>query len=426
MASLRVSPGKVPSSYRNTLAIVPSPVSSFSENDPFSSYYHPSSLPKSSPMAPAPALPVKSDRRISRLIIPTIHASVPPAAIVTTSTTMPHDVYLSSEEDASSTPGDVSDYNWDSDSEEICSPPATTMPVTARMISVVYSGKPSMVQLSSRRSPSPRVCIRQDSASSISSSPMHYTNSSVLSLPSTGSETCGARSPSVPSSSSSSSSTRPISMFVNARPTSEFLPSSRTLPRTRPSFLSIDPYATSAPPSAFSADLTVSPVMQQDLSSPFMPAASASLVSLASSTATTASPSCSSATTTATVESSPAPKTPSAMFKRTIDLVRKKSRPTLNAALVSSVRDSTIPETPQLPQTPQLQVQHEFSTPSTPNTLPITNNDMLRVAKRNVSSPHTASVSSTASGSASPQPVLSSAVKTRILSLARLRNSVRA
>ncbi|KAL1895807.1 hypothetical protein Cpir12675_003085 [Ceratocystis pirilliformis] len=422
MASRRVSQGKVPS-YRNTLAIVPSPVSSFSEDDPFSSYYHPTSLPKSSPMAPAPALPAKSDRRISRLIIPTIHASVPPAAIDTTSTTMPHDVYLSSEEDASSTPGDASDYNWDSDSEEIFSPPATTMPVTARMISVVYSGKPSMVQLSSRRSPSPRVCIRQDSGSSISSSPMHYTNSSVLSLPSTGSETCGARSPSVPSS---SSSTRPISMFVNARPTSEFLPSSRTLPRTRPSFLSIDPYATSAPPSAFSTDLTVSPVMQQDLNSPFMSAASASSVSLASSTATTAAPSCSSATTTATVESSPAPKTPSAMFKRTIDLVRKKSRPTLNAAFVSSVRDSMIPETPQLPQTPQLQVQHELTAPSTPNTLPITNNDMLRVAKRNSSSPHTASVSSTASGSASPQPVLSSAVKTRILSLARLRNSVRA
>ncbi|KAL5624556.1 hypothetical protein BROUX41_004616 [Berkeleyomyces rouxiae] len=404
MASLRVSsPGKVPSSYRNTLAIVPSPVSSFSEDDPFSFYQH-STLPKTTPMASAPVLPVKSDRRMSRLIIPTIHASVSPAVVDTTSTA-PHDVYLSSEEDASSTPGDASDYNWDSETEEIFSPPATTVSVTARVISVVYSGKPSMVQLSGRRStsPSPRVCIRQDSGSSVSSSPLPYSNSSVLSLPSNSSV---LSLPSSTPSESCSASTRPMSMFVPTRPSSAFLPSSHALPRSRPSFLNIDPYATSAPPSTFSTDLTVSPIMNQDLSSPFVP-------SIAASTSSS-----SSRPSTASVDASPAPKTPTAMFKRTIDLVRKKSRPTLNAALVTSAREAI----PEMPQTPQLQIQHETSHPNTPNTLPVTHNDMLRVSKRNVSSPH---ASSSASASASPQPVLSSAVRTRILSLARLRSSVR-
>ncbi|KAL2163123.1 hypothetical protein VTH06DRAFT_6959 [Thermothelomyces fergusii] len=67
----------------------------------------------------------------------------------------PHDVYLSSEEDASSDADDFSDYGYDGDSsvEDPGSPtrgPAREA-VTARVVSVVFSGKPSIVDLSVSR-----------------------------------------------------------------------------------------------------------------------------------------------------------------------------------------------------------------------------------------------------------------------------------
>ncbi|TLD21447.1 hypothetical protein PspLS_09153 [Pyricularia sp. CBS 133598] len=90
----------------------------------------------------------------------------------------PHDVYLSSEEDASSSADDFSDFEWESGSEfeyaddaqiaEASSSSGMSSPsggprrrsheITARVVSVIYVGKPAIVNLSTptkRASPSP-------------------------------------------------------------------------------------------------------------------------------------------------------------------------------------------------------------------------------------------------------------------------------
>ncbi|KAI6259586.1 hypothetical protein MCOR27_003063 [Pyricularia oryzae] len=90
----------------------------------------------------------------------------------------PHDVYLSSEEDASSSADDFSDFEWESGSEfeyaddaqiaEASSSSGMSSPsggprrrsheITARVVSVIYVGKPAIVNLSTpskRTSPSP-------------------------------------------------------------------------------------------------------------------------------------------------------------------------------------------------------------------------------------------------------------------------------
>ncbi|KAK8041274.1 hypothetical protein PG994_014281 [Apiospora phragmitis] len=62
-----------------------------------------------------PQLPRKSSRRASRLLLSDfkINTADPNQTLINT----PHDVYLSSEEDASSSAGDFSDYDYDSSSE---------------------------------------------------------------------------------------------------------------------------------------------------------------------------------------------------------------------------------------------------------------------------------------------------------------------
>ncbi|TLD09031.1 uncharacterized protein PgNI_07707 [Pyricularia grisea] len=93
-------------------------------------------------------------------------------------TPTPHDVYLSSEEDASSSADDFSDYEWESGSEfeyaddaqiaEASSSSGMSSPsagprrrsheITARVVSVIYVGKPAIVNLTTptkRSSPSP-------------------------------------------------------------------------------------------------------------------------------------------------------------------------------------------------------------------------------------------------------------------------------
>jgi hypothetical protein len=106
-------------------------------------------------LLPPPALPQKSSLRASRLLegfkLSPIETSAP-------SMTTRHDVYMSSEEDASSSAGDCSDYDWDSSSEssEGSPVPRKSYEDTARVVSVVFSGKPCIVDLPSpRRSRSP-------------------------------------------------------------------------------------------------------------------------------------------------------------------------------------------------------------------------------------------------------------------------------
>jgi len=123
--------------------------------------------------------------------------------------TTPLDMYLSSEEDASSSADDFSDYDYDSDSDGVQSPTRSrrSHEDTARVVSVVYIGKPSIIDLSmlpSRR----QSCIG--------------TVSSLTSRPST-------------SSTSLSSLNRPAT-------TSTLLPAGLA-GKKRPPFLNIDPFA---------------------------------------------------------------------------------------------------------------------------------------------------------------------------------------
>ncbi|KAI6085970.1 hypothetical protein F4821DRAFT_239536 [Hypoxylon rubiginosum] len=123
-----------------------------------------------------PKLPEKSALRASRLLEGL-------KLNTTEAITDPHDVYLSSEEDASSSADDFSDYDYDSESEEFEKSPVRrrSQEDTARAVSVIFIGKPCVVDLASgRRSVSPirrprtrssSPCIREDSSSARPSHP---------------------------------------------------------------------------------------------------------------------------------------------------------------------------------------------------------------------------------------------------------------
>ncbi|KAI2784906.1 hypothetical protein F4815DRAFT_441207 [Daldinia loculata] len=102
-------------------------------------------------IATPPKLPEKSALRTSRLLSTLQRISTEPI-------TDPHDAYLSSEEDASSSADDFSDYECDSNSDQSEKSPARrkSQEDTARAVSVIYIGKPFVVDLvSGRRSVSP-------------------------------------------------------------------------------------------------------------------------------------------------------------------------------------------------------------------------------------------------------------------------------
>ncbi|KAF4120501.1 hypothetical protein GMORB2_2939 [Geosmithia morbida] len=118
--------------------------------------------------AAAPAVPARSALRASRLVdskatahlAGKIESSQPPLA----PSAAPHDVYLSSEEDASSSADDFSDYDLDSDSDHQVASTSTvhdhddsrhSHEVTARAVSIVFHGKPSLVNLPPRSASAP-------------------------------------------------------------------------------------------------------------------------------------------------------------------------------------------------------------------------------------------------------------------------------
>lgn len=107
---------------------------------------------KSEPFISAgpPALPEKSALRASRLLA-TLPQKLPHDRPVLTHAA-PHIVYLSSEEDGSSSADDLSDLDsFDSDSEySVDGGDAGSHAEFARAVSVVFSGKPSMINLTSR------------------------------------------------------------------------------------------------------------------------------------------------------------------------------------------------------------------------------------------------------------------------------------
>ncbi|KAI2615942.1 hypothetical protein GGR54DRAFT_611621 [Hypoxylon sp. NC1633] len=123
----------------------------------------------------------------------------------------PHNAYLSSEEDASSSADDFSDYDYDSDSDESHDSPMRrgSQEDTARAVSVIFIGRPCIVDLASgRRSVSPIRTPRTRSSS--------------------------------PSISTTSSETRP-----RHPPRNSSLTSTIDMTKESPSFLNQDPFAAS-------------------------------------------------------------------------------------------------------------------------------------------------------------------------------------
>lgn len=207
-----------------------------------------------------PALPPRSSLRASKLVDDFKLAQAEPEPSLKT----PHDIYLSSEEDASSSAGDFSDDDYESGSEASQQAQARrgSQEDTARVVSVIYSGKPCIVHLGgSRRSSSP------DSTSDRSQSSCHEEALNMLE----------AKSHAVRQSSL-------LSL------------------ESRPSFLSIDPFADTECPESPKKDDDASPRT---------------------------------------------PRTPSMMFKmqKTLGLVRKRSRPMLHN-LAAASRESFISFSP--------------------------------------------------------------------------------
>src|SRR6478609_7605544 len=111
-------------------------------------------IPSQRQLSAAPALPAKSSLRASRCLDGLLTHKLTPEGQAPFST--PHDVYLSSEEDASSSADDFSDFEFDSGSDESQSTRRGSQEDTAKVVSVVFSGKPSVIDLP-RRSVSPSI-----------------------------------------------------------------------------------------------------------------------------------------------------------------------------------------------------------------------------------------------------------------------------
>ena len=100
----------------------------------------------------APTLPSKSALRASRVLDDMPHKLHLPSGNQVIPQAAPHEMYLSSEEDASSSADDFSDFEFDSDLDLSPGSPGSrsSQEDTARMVSVVFVGKPSVIYLSSR------------------------------------------------------------------------------------------------------------------------------------------------------------------------------------------------------------------------------------------------------------------------------------
>lgn len=293
---------------------------------------------KIEPILAVPVLPPKSALRTSNPLENMYlkmgsHPAVGPAD---TGYVVSHDVYLSSEEDASSSADDFSEYEYDSSTESYShySPSRRrSHEDTAKLVAVVFSGKPSIIELSARhRSVSPTSTHVLDRSSTFSS-----TRSPV-------------DRPSTPSSS--------VSSLYPASRSSSLV--ADTAGKSKPLFLSVDPYASGT---SYSLDLVFQDKVQRpDAESPIKQ-----------------------------------PKTPTQMVKditRTFSLVKKRSRPFLHAATSSQLPPQRVDTASRLTRSSVFQSvldeeaekAHEKSVPEqplTPMSPPMTYEDIMRTAKLN-------------------------------------------
>ncbi|KAK3297505.1 uncharacterized protein B0H64DRAFT_392317 [Chaetomium fimeti] len=311
----------------------------------------------------APKLPARSALRASRML-----DNLGLKVGGTVESTTPHDVYLSSEEDASSDADDFSDYDYDSSVDDPTSPTRTSHEVTARAVSVVFSGKPSIVDLPATRR-------RPTSSSSLGTTRTQSSTELPPAKPLTTRSATTEERPGTPASTTSSRRSR-LSKEPPANRKSMLL--SEILTKKRPPFLSIDPYANG---STYSLDI---PKALDSLEGETQPVKT--------------------------------PRTPTTLLKgvtRSFSLARRRSRPNLNSpqtaipkldtsfATTSNNRNSVmspamvhrVDEEPQQgkpeseqeqqqQQTQQPQLHRPDQRPKTPVT-PITYTDILRSVKRN-------------------------------------------
>lgn len=323
----------------------------------------------------APALPAKSSLRASRVLdglLKLTPGEQPPF----TTQSAPHDVYLSSEEDASSSADDFSDFESDSGSDEsrTSSKRRDSHEDTARVVSVVYSGKPSMIHLP-RRSVSPSSSASEASSSrpssrlsSLSRPPSRLRRTSTLPVLDRRMSLC-----------TSSSGT------ILHPPRTSSMGSSR-LEKQRPEFLSIDPFAMKSEPET-----------KDDQN-----------------------------------DRPKTPKTPTGMFKRTLSLVKKRSRPSLNTHHATLSRDNLSLFTPtfhmeQVREEPTATDSDSQQYAPTPilNKAP-TYHDVMKTAQRRTS---TAPMSPMSPMSEPASPMTPNSTRSRLrrgLEAAARRRSVRA
>lgn len=313
----------------------------------------------------APVLPQKSALRASRLLDNLVGLKLtmpdPPSFTQT-----PHDEYMSSEEDASSTAGDFSDFEYDSSSDDVCPSPAKerrSHEVTARVVSVIFSGKPSVVDVpQNRRSISPTSFeARQSIMDLATQSPARDSEVEVK-----------RRRMSVVSTSSDSVSIKPARISHPPRSSSMQPPATHnTIKKTKPAFLQIDPYANG---SVYSLDVLQEPkeAEQED-------------------------------------DRPKTPRTPTKMFKgvaRTLSLMKRRSTPRMNQAFLStsqehvplaispskrSILGEPLCEAPQeMGHEEAIEETAELAVPPPPQRPPpqpistaVTYDEIVRVAKRN-------------------------------------------
>ncbi|KAM0249852.1 hypothetical protein ACHAQJ_008861 [Trichoderma viride] len=224
-------------------------------------------------LSKAPALPPRSALRASRLLATMPQKLSQHRPVLTHAA--PHLLYLSSEEDVSSSADDFSDCDYSSDSErtqEVPEQPSTCQDI-ARIVSVVFSGKPCIVELSRR-------------TRSISSTSCSERTASELTRIST--------EPVLSRRKSSVCSTSSANMVLQHPPRSSSIMSPISLDRSSHSFLNVDPFASKTEPE----------------------------------------------------EPEPQLRKTAAMFKRTLSLVRKRSRPNLNPSASRSREALSIQTSP--------------------------------------------------------------------------------
>ncbi|ROW15472.1 hypothetical protein VPNG_02253 [Cytospora leucostoma] len=332
-----------------------------------------------------PMLPQKSALRASRLLGNLVGLKLTMPAHPPAFKQTPHEEYLSSEEEASSTAGDFSDFEYDSSSDDIAPPPTNdqqkSQETTARIVSVIFSGKPSVVDVpQNRRSISP---ISMEARQNVSGRASPTSNASDREVK--------RRSMSLSTTSSGSTYTEPA--VVHPPRSSSMRPPAKPETLQKPFFLQIDPYANG---SMYSLESRQAPKEDDEEDRP------------------------------------KTPRTPTQIFRgvaRSLSLMRRRSIPKMNQSFLSQSSERlpipTSPSKRNIAEEPLVEepkgeqeettevittcVSAPSASPQRPPTrstpAPVTYDDIVRTAKRNEKNQAFLSVSRTPTSDSLDSPI---------------------